>query len=173
MNAKEERAIRSNFWRPCSLWCIHLEPAQLYSECLHLDSAHRGDCTGCIHLDPAQLQHHHPIPGPKSHSSQESIRGTRITLCALDYRPSSIRRVTSDVAWVFTYWPSPLLHPSPSTKVKVLRESFKDLDLERISLYSNFEELSLVSLKCTSCEQGRKKPKLINWMRYCQLISML
>ena len=31
----------------------------------------------CIHLDPAKLQQHHPIPGPKSHSSQESIRGTK------------------------------------------------------------------------------------------------
>ena len=124
MTAKEERAFRSNFWRPCSLWCLHLDPAQLHGECLHLDPAHRGNCTGCIHLDPAQLQHHHPIPGHKSHSSQESIRGKRITLCALNYEPSSITRVTSDVARVFTSWPSPELHPSPKIESESSKKKF-------------------------------------------------
>ena len=121
MTAKEEREFRSNSGRPCSLWCLHLDPAQLQSECLHLDPAHRGDCTGCIHLDPAQLQNHHPIPAPKSHRSQVSIRGYWITFCALECVPSSRTRVTSDVARVFTSWPSPLLLPSPSTE----SESFK------------------------------------------------
>ena len=121
MTAKEEREFRSNSGRPCSLWCLHLDPAQLQSECLHLDPAHRGDCTGCIHLDPAQLQNHHPIPAPKSHRSQVSIRGYWITFCALKCVQSSRTRVTSDVARVFTSWPSPLLHPSPSTE----SESFK------------------------------------------------
>ena len=139
MTAKEERELRSSFGRTCRLWCIHLDPAQLHCECLHLDPAHRGECTGCIHLDPAQLQHHHPIPAPKSDSSQVSIRRSRTTLCALDCGPSSSTRVTSDVAWVFTPWPSPLLHPSPSTESESSRESSKDLD--KISLCINFKDL--------------------------------
>ena len=102
MTAKEERALMSSFGRTCRLWCIHLDPAQLHCECLHLDPAHSGECTACIHLDRAQLHHHHPIPAPKSDSSQVSIRRSRTTLCALDCRPSSSTRVAPDVAWVFT-----------------------------------------------------------------------
>ena len=117
MTAKEEREFRSNSGRP-------LDPAQLQSECLHLDPAHRGDCTGCIHLDPAQLHHHHPIPAPKSDSSQISIRRSRTTLCALDCRPSSSTRVAPDVAWVFTPWPSPLLYPSTPIESETSKRKF-------------------------------------------------
>ena len=46
MTAKEERAFRSNFGRICSLWCIHVDPAKLHSECLLMDPAHRGDALG-------------------------------------------------------------------------------------------------------------------------------
>ena len=92
-----------------------------------------------IYLDPAQLQHHCPIPAPKSHSSQVSIR---ITSSALDCGPLSSIRVTSDVAWVFTSWPSPLLHPSPSTESESISESYKDFN--KISLCINFKELFLV-----------------------------
>ena len=42
----------------------------------------------------------------------------------LDCRPSSITRVTSDAAWMFTSWPSPLLHPSPSIESESLKRKF-------------------------------------------------
>ena len=85
-----------------------------YSECLHLDPAHTGNLHWMFTFGPSPVAATPPTSSPVPQISSQCIRKSLNTLCALEFLPSSKTRVTQDVAWVFTSWPSPAAAFSPS-----------------------------------------------------------
>ena len=144
MTAKEEGAFRSNFGRPCSLWCIHLDPAQLHSECLHMDPAHRGDALGVYIWTQPSCSTNNPYQLPSQTVLKLAFEDPE-SLCVLLAVDHHLEQELHQMQHGCLHLdPAHCCIPHHQQKVKVLSESFKELD--KISLYFNFFIQDLLSV---------------------------